>query len=139
MDILGDHPFAVYTVHSEPSKADALVGSRWREIPEDLKEWLRIQTGEANAILDALDDGPIILCGDFNGSPVGLRYKRFTENLTDAFASAGRGFGYTIPSNFPLKRIDWILVSLHWRVLDAFVPPQIGSDHRTVVADIVLK
>lgn len=54
---------------------------------------------------------PVIVCGDFNDSPVSYTYKRLSENLNDAFMKSGNGLGQTYNGKFPSLRIDYILHS----------------------------
>ena len=63
--------------------------------------------------------------------------------LRDAFASAGRGYGYTyghtLRPAFSFLRIDHVLVGPEFEVRDCFVGGDEGSDHRPVIADIALR
>jgi len=53
---------------------------------------------------------PIIVCGDFNDTPVSYTYHSLTKELKDAFVESGSGFGNTYAGkNFPALRIDYIL------------------------------
>ena len=87
---------------------------------------------------------PMILAGDLNAaqhSPV-LRTLQ-SAGLRDAFATAGRGYGYThghsLRPGISFLRIDHVLVSERLGVLRAFAGGPDGSDHRPVIADLVLK
>jgi endonuclease/exonuclease/phosphatase (EEP) superfamily protein YafD len=63
--------------------------------------------------------------------------------LRDAFSSAGRGYGYSHGHSLRLRhdflRIDHILVSPQVGVMDSFVGQSNASDHRPVIADLVLR
>jgi endonuclease/exonuclease/phosphatase (EEP) superfamily protein YafD len=63
--------------------------------------------------------------------------------LRDAFSTAGLGYGYTYGHGLRLGhsfvRIDHILVSRHWDVVRSWTGGAAGSDHRPVIADLVLK
>lgn len=54
---------------------------------------------------------PMILCGDFNDTPVSFTYNKVTRRLNDAFVKSGRGFGNTYTGRVPSYRIDYILYS----------------------------
>jgi len=54
---------------------------------------------------------PVIVCGDFNDTPVSYAYRKMSRNLVDAFVESGTGFGNTYSGNFPSFRIDYILHS----------------------------
>lgn len=54
---------------------------------------------------------PVIVCGDFNDSPVSFAYHTISRGLKDAFIEAGWGIGQTYAGPFPFYRIDHILYS----------------------------
>ena len=53
----------------------------------------------------------VIVCGDFNDTPVSFTYKKMRPGLADSFIEAGSGFGNTYSGSFPSFRIDFILYS----------------------------
>jgi endonuclease/exonuclease/phosphatase family metal-dependent hydrolase len=86
---------------------------------------------------------PLILAGDLNApesSPV-LR-QLLGRGLRDAFSSAGWGYGYThghsLKPRISFLRIDHILVSSEIGVTDSFAGGKDASDHRPVIADLLL-
>jgi endonuclease/exonuclease/phosphatase (EEP) superfamily protein YafD len=54
---------------------------------------------------------PVIVCGDFNDTPVSYTYKSLSKNKKDVFIESGSGIGTTFRGNFPYVRIDYILYS----------------------------
>ena len=93
---------------------------------------------QTQVILDAVRDTktPFIVCGDFNIPPRGRIYKMLARELTDSFRVAGWGCGHSFPAALPLLKIDYIWTNSQVRVLDAFVPNAVASDHRPYVADL---
>ncbi|HEX2187466.1 MAG TPA: endonuclease/exonuclease/phosphatase family protein, partial [Longimicrobiaceae bacterium] len=80
--------------------------------------------------------GPLVVAGDFN-LPVESRiYRESWGGLANAFSRAGRGFGHTRYNGWIRVRIDHVLAGPGWRVDRAWVGPDVGSDHRPVVADL---
>ena len=76
---------------------------------------------------------PIILSGDLNSTPDQWFYGQLAQGLQ----AAGRLGGIAAPSwpaTRPLVRIDHVLVSPEWEVLEGAVPPIGLSDHRPVIA-----
>jgi endonuclease/exonuclease/phosphatase family metal-dependent hydrolase len=59
---------------------------------------------------------PVIVCGDFNDTPVSYTYEEISSELEDAFLEKGKGFGKTFVNPFPLPRIDYILHSPKFHV-----------------------
>lgn len=82
----------------------------------------------------AEDEGPKVLLGDFNAEPGAPELAPLWEDLTDAEPNAP-----TFPALDPVKRIDFVAVSKDGvRVRDAVVAETLASDHRPVVADLLL-
>jgi endonuclease/exonuclease/phosphatase (EEP) superfamily protein YafD len=52
---------------------------------------------------------PVIICGDFNDTPVSYTYRTIRDGLMDAFSESGWGLGRTYNGKFPSFRIDYIL------------------------------
>jgi endonuclease/exonuclease/phosphatase family metal-dependent hydrolase len=80
---------------------------------------------------------PIVFCGDFNDQPDSRTYRAMSEQFDDVWAVIGRGDGFTITSQRPSKRIDyiWVLRSSPLTPLKAWVPSSGASDHLPVVAE----
>ena len=87
--------------------------------------------------------GPLVIAGDLNAPPPSLVTRMLTDRgLVDAFTAAGRGYGYTFGHTLlvgrPFLRLDRILASHHLTPIRAWVGGASGSDHRPVIADMVL-
>jgi len=79
---------------------------------------------------------PVIVCGDFNDSPVSYTYQTISHNLNDAFIEAGSGFGKSYFGVFPSYRIDYVLHDKRFRV-DQYKSPRLDlSDHFPIVCKI---
>lgn len=97
----------------------------------------RTQVAETIAIIG--DGGaPTLLFGDFNAPPSAPELQPLFARLHDAWLGAA-GEGLTYPANVPVKRIDYVLTSTHFRVLSARVPVAQTSDHRPVVVELMLE
>jgi endonuclease/exonuclease/phosphatase family metal-dependent hydrolase len=98
---------------------------------------LRARESEAASGWVSEVSDPVLIAGDFNLPVDSDIYQRCWSSYTDAFTSAGLGFGYTWFSRWHGVRIDHILAGPGWRVRRCWVGPDVGSDHRPVVADLV--
>jgi endonuclease/exonuclease/phosphatase family metal-dependent hydrolase len=87
---------------------------------------------EAEAVL-----GPLLIVGDFNTPPESYIFRRVWAGYSDAFASAGWGWGYTFFDSKTIARIDHILSGEGWYCSRCWVGPQVGSPHRPVLADLI--
>lgn len=61
---------------------------------------------------------PVIVCGDFNDTPVSYAYRKIKTGLRDAFRKQGKGFGNTYAGEMPSFRIDYILYSKSLNAID---------------------
>ncbi|MFE4330300.1 endonuclease/exonuclease/phosphatase family protein [Streptomyces sp. NPDC056831] len=76
-----------------------------------------------------------ILLGDFNAAPAAPELAPLWKELTDVEPG-----GPTYPAQDPVQRIDYVAVSKDSvRVRDAAVAETLASDHRPVVADLLLR
>ncbi len=82
---------------------------------------------------------PKIIVGDFNMPVESTIYRRYWSSMRNAFSTTGFGLGFTKMTEKRGwtygARIDHILYSPPWHCVRAWVGPDIGSDHRPLVAD----
>ena len=80
---------------------------------------------------------PVILCGDFNETPISYPYRKLNSILTDAFAGSGTGFQYSFRfAGLPI-RIDHIFISPSLKAKDYHVTHDVlWSDHSPVSARV---
>lgn len=96
----------------------------------------RMQVAETLQLVGALDR-PAILLGDLNAEPHDAELQPLLARMQDAWASSQHE-GLTFPADSPVKRIDYILHTSHFAVDTVRVVASDASDHRAVVADLVL-
>lgn len=71
----------------------------------------------------------VIICGDFNDTPLSYCYNLFKEQYTDAFTSTSYGFGRTYAGKVPAGRIDYIFHSKRRAAKDFEIQSEKLSDH----------
>ena len=94
----------------------------------------RAQVADMLAIL-AADRGPKILVGDFNAEPGAAELAPLWQPMRDGAANVGN----TYPAVTPTDRIDLITVSPDVTVRGASSVDTAASDHRPVVADLLVR
>jgi endonuclease/exonuclease/phosphatase family metal-dependent hydrolase len=82
---------------------------------------------------------PVIVCGDFNDSPISYTYQTISSKLKDAFVEAGSGMGKSYFGVFPSYRIDYVLHSKKFSVLEFNSPKFDFSDHFPIVCKLYKK
>lgn len=81
------------------------------DISHRLKDAFVKRAQQADVLSEKISESPypVIICGDFNDTPVSYTYKKIKSSLSDSFMEAGSGIGSTYSGIFPTFRIDYIL------------------------------
>jgi endonuclease/exonuclease/phosphatase (EEP) superfamily protein YafD len=82
---------------------------------------------------------PVILGGDFNAPPSDPIQRKLRRDFTDTFTEVGTGWGNTYQRRIPVVRIDQIHASQHFQPVRCRAITTRHSDHRMVVADLILE
>ena len=94
-----------------------------------------IQADSVAAYIDRHKDRHILMCGDFNSSPISYVHHKMTENLYDAFVSNGCGLGISYNRSGMYFRIDHILASPNVKTYGTKIDNSIvASDHYPIVS-----
>jgi endonuclease/exonuclease/phosphatase family metal-dependent hydrolase len=81
---------------------------------------------------------PVVVCGDFNDTPISYTYQQMRGKLLDAFMEAGAGPGNTYQGKIPSFRIDYILHSFDFKAVE-FETIRINySDHYPILAKLIV-
>lgn len=157
---IADRPDVVATIDTGPLLLTVIVGHPRPQIMR--RGRVMFQTASLRQILGlarlAQQQPPAVLMGDFNMSPRHPGYSRFRKlGLTDAFAVAGSGRGSTFPLRLgvvgigasrerrrkipaiPVKRFDHIWYTPDLTADRAWIGPDAGSDHASVMARILFR
>ncbi len=84
-------------------------------------------------------NGPSIITGDFNDPTLSYVFHELKSNMKDSFLEAGTGLGITYGGSIPLLRIDHMLFSDHFQILNSKVKSIDFSDHYPVLSKVSLK
>lgn len=76
---------------------------------------------------------PVIICGDFNDTPVSYTYRKIKKGLKDAFLTAGKGRGNTYLGRLSF-RIDYILYSPDFEAIEFEKVEANLSDHYPIIS-----
>lgn len=81
---------------------------------------------------------PVIVCGDFNDTPVSFTYHTVKGDLEDSFTQSGTGTANTYNGKLPSFRIDYILYSPKFTSYNFEVYTLNHSDHFPISCDLFL-
>jgi vancomycin resistance protein VanJ len=111
----------------------------WREQTENRRR-RREQLREIARRIDSIPDNiPVILGGDFNAPQGDAIFRLLGPRLHDTFREGGRGWGDTILNDFPVLRIDQVWATRTIRAAGFVSRRTRHSDHRMVVADLIVR
>ena len=84
-----------------------------REMGSKLKKAFQLRALQVREIRKYINESPypVIICGDFNDTPVSYSYQKLKGDLNDAFVNSGHGIGRTYIGKLPSFRIDNIFHS----------------------------
>jgi len=112
-----------------------------RTIFSKIRKGIRYRSIQANIVRKKLDESPypVVLCADFNDVPTSYAYSKIRGNRNDAFLKKGFGIGRTFSSISPTLRIDYIMASKEFSILQFNRIVRNLSDHYMIVADLKLE
>lgn len=114
-----------------PEKEKVKSGARL--LIRKLAEASAIRAPQADTIAAEIAATPhpyVIVCGDFNDTPISYAHRTISRNLNDAFVQSGCGLGISYNQNKFYFRIDNILTSKNLRTYNCTVDRSIKeSDH----------
>ena len=83
---------------------------------------------------------PVIVCGDFNDTPLSFTYRKIRQNMSDAFVESGLGSGVTfVGKKFFSFRIDYLLHNKEFQSKEYTTYKVKHSDHYPIGATFFLK
>jgi endonuclease/exonuclease/phosphatase family metal-dependent hydrolase len=82
---------------------------------------------------------PVIVCGDFNDTPISFTYGKISSNLKDSFVESGSGFSNTYRGKLPKNRIDYIFHSAGFNAYNYKRYTVNYSDHYPISTFLVKK
>lgn len=153
--LIGSDTVRIFNVHLQSYKIDPrkydIIDSPGIGKEEDIREIREIggklkrafqmraeQVREIKAIIEKTRY-PVIICGDFNDTPVSYTYQQMKGDLIDAFISSGSGLARTYIGKLPSFRIDNILHSKNFKSYNFKTNNFRASDHLPVSCVLIKK
>ena len=112
----------------------------FRVLSGSLRQGFIERARQADALRQHIRESPypVIICGDFNDTPVSYSYRKIRKGLNDAFLVAGNGAGFTYRDKYPPNRIDYILYEDPLKCTGFKIIREKLSDHYPVKAHFIL-
>ncbi len=134
------------TVSDEEYLEEGVVGDgeveseKVKGIVSRLIDSYRLRAPQADSLARAISSSPypVIVCGDFNDTPLSYAYHRISEGLKDSYMAEGttRSVMGTYHGFFNMFRIDYILYSKEFTATRFEVSDVELSDHSPIIAEI---
>lgn len=94
-----------------------------------------IQANIIHQLVQEYNSPRVLICGDFNDTPLSYTRHKLAEGLEDAFVNRGNGFGFTFHTRPFIVRIDHILHGAAYHTLRCEVDrTALESDHYPIQA-----
>ncbi len=126
-DIVLNDTIRVYNIHLQSNWVKTMKSSYQNRVNEALKIKKHINNSPF----------PVIVCGDFNDTPLSYTYSTLKKGLADSFQESGIGIGNSYVS-IPTLRIDYILHSQKYESYNYKKLKYKFSDHYPISCDILI-
>ena len=113
-----------------------------KSVISKLTRGFKLRTKTTELLIEKLpkDDLPLVICGDFNDTPMSYTYNQMLNaGLKDAFITASKGIGKTYCGRLPLLRIDYFWYNDNIKIVDYNRIKQTTSDHYPLLISFNIK
>ena len=130
-----------YSIIESPGLDEEQDIKEMREMGSKYRLAVKLRAKQAREIRKYIEESPypVIVCGDFNDSPISYSYQKLRGNFNDAFVSSGHGLGRTYIGKLPSFRIDNIFYSNNFESFNFQTLDFRMSDHLPVSCTLIKK
>ena len=123
-----------YAVFGERSNQPTSKKSRIKMMLDKLRIAFPKRADQAITVMEHINSSPfpVVICGDFNDTPLSYTYNQFNQRLIDAFRNCSSGIGATYSGRVPAGRIDYIFHTKNLKSCQFKIQEETYSDHRAI-------
>ncbi|MBI3240059.1 MAG: endonuclease/exonuclease/phosphatase family protein [Flavobacteriia bacterium] len=127
-----------YALFGEKNKQANSEKSTFRLLIEKLRIAYPNRADQAKRVTEHMltSPYPVVICGDFNDTPMSYVYNQFNDQLTDSYRECSTGIGVTYAGKVPAGRIDYIFHTDELSAQHFTIQEKAFSDHRAVYCEI---
>jgi len=131
-------PTEINTIDSLKFENNSESKARIKDLSIKFKDAIIKRAEQAATLREHLNQCPypVIVCGDFNDTPVSFTYRTVRGDLKDSFTDSGKGTANTYNGKLPSFRIDYILYSPKFTSYNFEVSTLNHSDHYPISCDL---
>ena len=142
----------VYNIHLQSIKLqqeDYEMFGATNNVPKEKKSTFRLlidkltiaypaRAQQALKVIEHMETSPypVVVCGDFNDTPMSYVYNQFNQKLVDSFLETRFGLGITYAGRVPAGRIDYIFHDPRLQAQQFTIQKKAFSDHYAVSCEI---
>ena len=142
----------VYNIHLQSIKLqqeDYEMFGATNNVPKEKKSTFRLlidkltiaypaRAQQALKVIEHMETSPypVVVCGDFNDTPMSYVYNQFNQKLVDSFLETRFGLGITYAGRVPAGRIDYIFHDTRLQAQQFTIQKKAFSDHYAVSCEI---
>ena len=123
-----------YALFGENNKQSGNQKSTARLLFEKLTIAYPARAEQARRVVEHLETSPypVVICGDFNDTPMSYVYNQFNKTLVDSYRESCFGLGVTYVGKVPAGRIDYIFHTPNLTSSKFAIQQKAFSDHRAI-------
>lgn len=127
-----------YALFGEKNKQAGVKKSTVRLLYEKLTIAYPTRAEQARRVVEHMETSPypVVICGDFNDTPMSYVYNQFNKLLIDSYRESSFGLGRTYVGKVPAGRIDYIFHTPNLQAANFSIQERAFSDHRAIQCEI---
>lgn len=127
-----------YALFGEENANSAEQKSTFRLLIEKLRIAYPERANQARTVMEHVESSPypVVICGDFNDTPLSYVYNQFDKLLVDSYRETSNGLGVTYVGKIPAGRIDYIFHTQELAARNFTIQKKAYSDHRAIACEI---